>query len=104
MENPNKRLHLSAVLLLVVACVMPLVGTLLISAQSDVYTRQYDVLQFILMGTYNLPFVVASFAALITSNILSTKLKPKPAKIALILSIAISLASCVLILWWSRPQ
>lgn len=96
-----KKLRLSAMLLLVLVFLAPVLATLLISNQGSPQDRQYDGIQFFVMGIYNLPFVAISLVALIAGIIFNSKSKQQSTRAALILSNFISAAGCLLMLWWA---
>lgn len=77
-----KRFRFTSIVLLVVAFVMPLLATMLLSSRGRPEDHQYDVIQFVVMAIYNLPFVIVSFVALIASIIFKSRYKQNPARVA----------------------
>lgn len=64
-------------------------------------TAQYAGLQEILMGVYNIPFIVVSVVSLLLSIRYAKLMKKKQAAIAVTISILASVLSCLYMLDWA---
>jgi hypothetical protein len=89
-----------AITLLVVLFFAPIVATLLMSVGANAETKQYDGLQMLVMGIYNLPFIIASSVSIFISRSLQRKSKESLATISLSISILSSIIGSILMLTW----
>lgn len=90
-------LYKPAMVSFVLLFLMPLIAALLASIFAD--DRQYTGLMTLVMGVYNLPFLVAAAVSLVLGNILEGK-NARSAYIALAASIATSVLGSVVMLAW----
>ena len=86
---------------LIILFFMPLIGTLIISSHSNANAIQYDSLQIILMGIYNLPLFLVSLVSLLMGSSLQNKFKESGARIALVISIISSIVGSLIMLIWA---
>lgn len=100
--NPEK-LKLPAIVLFCVLFMMPLISTVLISAQSDVEGKSYNSVQFAILAILDFPFIILALAGIIASSILSKRGRKKSANWLLIISILASVLGSVLILLPALP-
>lgn len=96
----NLLLKKIAIALLVLLFIAPLIGTIIISSQSSAEAKQYDSLQLIFMGFYNLPFLAVSVTGILLGRSLHKKLKETAVTISLSVSIISSIAGSILMITW----
>lgn len=90
-----------AIWLLILLFFMPLIGSLMMSAQLSTEAQQYIVLEVILKGIYNVPFLFTSLAMLIIGRSFQNRLKENASKISFIVSIGSSTLGSVLMFAWA---
>lgn len=90
-KNRSKLIGNLALLFFILCFISPFIFALLITAMSSPDAQQYGLIQFIVMGVYNLPAVAIGLIGLVTGLVLSTKNE----KISNILSIVSILASLI---------
>jgi hypothetical protein len=89
--------------LLIGAIMMPLIGTLLTVISQSLYKSeqyQYGLLQIIVMGVYNLPFVLVSVLTFTLGSTIYKKGKSKAATVLYVLSVISSITSVVVMTFW----
>lgn len=97
----NSQLKKVAIVLLILLFYMPLIVTMILSAQASAETKQYAGLQVIVMGVYSVPFVLVSLITLIMGRSFQNRLKEKASTISLIISVGSSILGSILMLAWA---
>lgn len=87
-------------ILLIIVFFMPIIGTMMISAKSSVYAHQYNSIQLVVMGMYNIPFFVTALITWLIAGSLYKKSKENVAKVLLFISIGASITGSLLMLIW----
>ena len=90
----------TATILLIIVFLMPIIGTLMLSSKSNAEAQQYNSIQFIVMGIYNIPFFVSALLAWLIAGSLYKKSKENLAKILLFISIGASILGSILMFVW----
>lgn len=89
-----------ATVLLAILFFMPLVANFMLMFGADKETQQYAGLQLILIGIYNVPFLLVSLLGMTIGRTLADKSKEGAATISLAISILSSIAGSIVMFVW----
>lgn len=95
----TEKIRKLATYLIILLFLAPVIGTLLSLVGTSKEAQQYGVLQVILMGMYNIPFLVVSFICLFGGNSVVLS-KPKLSRILLTISLLSSVLGVIAMLAW----
>ena len=96
-----KNIKTTSIVLLVLVFISPIIGTLISAIGQSSEAQQYAVLQWGLMGVYNLPFFITSLITFLLGNSFLIKQKDRAAIVSFSISILSSIIGTILMLVWS---